>query len=57
MQKTVFAPKEELERRLVEERNKSRQRLALNVGASILALVLLFFFLPKPVHEGKLEFG
>lgn len=56
MQKTVFAPKEELERRLVEERNKSRQRLALIVGASILALVLLFLFLPKPVHEGKLEF-
>lgn len=55
-QKTVFAPKEELDRRLVEERKKGRQRLGLILGGSILTLALLFLFLPKPVHEGKLEF-
>jgi hypothetical protein len=56
VQKTVFVPKEELERRLVEERKKGRQRLVLILGAVILVLTLLFLFLPKPVHEGKLEF-
>jgi pSer/pThr/pTyr-binding forkhead associated (FHA) protein len=56
VQETGFAPPEEVERRLVAERKKGRQRLVLILGASILALTLLFLFVPRRMHEGKLEF-
>ncbi len=55
-QKTVFAPKEELERRLAEEHAKIRRRNFAFLGGGILLLVLLFTFWPKSVPEGKIEF-
>jgi hypothetical protein len=55
-QKTVFAPKEELERRLAEEHAKIRRRNFAFLGGGILLLVLLFMFWPKSVPEGKIEF-
>ena len=56
VQKTVFAPKEELERRLAEERKKDKQRQFAFLGGGILLLVLLFVFWPKSTTEGKIEF-
>ncbi len=57
VQKTAFAPKEELERRLAEERSKDRRRQFTFLGGGILLLVLLFIFWPKSNPEGKLEFN
>lgn len=54
-QQTVFLPKQELNRRLVEERTKPRQRLALILGAVVVGIVLLLVLKPKQVPEGKLQ--
>jgi hypothetical protein len=54
--KTVFAPREELERRIAEEHAKIRRRNFIFLGGGILLLVLLFTFWPKSVPEGKIEF-
>lgn len=56
VQKTVFAPKEELDRRLAEERKKDKQRQFAFLGGGILILALLFVFWPKSTPEGKIEF-
>jgi pSer/pThr/pTyr-binding forkhead associated (FHA) protein len=56
VQKTVFAPKEELERRLDAERKKDRQRQLAYLGGGILLIVLLFVCWPKPDTERKIEF-
>ena len=56
VQKTVFAPKEELDRRLAGERKKDKQRQFAFFGGGILILVLLFVFWPKSTPEGKIEF-
>ncbi|MEI8039867.1 MAG: FHA domain-containing protein [Verrucomicrobiota bacterium] len=54
-QQTVFIPEAELNRRLLAERKKPRQRLALVLGATVISLVLLLVLKPKQVAEGKLE--
>lgn len=55
-QKTVFVPKEELDRRLHEEQKKGRKRVLLILGVAIPIMILLMVFFPKPAYEGKLEY-
>ena len=54
VQKTVFVPKEELERRLVAERKKSLHRQLLILGASVVLLTVLFVISYRNKDEGKI---